>query len=129
MDLTHKIVRRLLRDRDVEFSRNQNFDAYEDPRVKRAMRIFRHLQSVERDLLALGERGRVELDALERTEEQVVVRLAFSGSGGRRTSFLSPAEWELLLENDRVSAILRSLLEQATTESRELIASIITTNG
>jgi hypothetical protein len=125
MDLTHKIVRRLLRDQEVGFSRNQNFEAYEDPRVKRAVRIFRHLRSVEDDLLALVPDGAVELDALERDKERIIIRLVFADAGGRRASFLSASEWELLLENDRVTNILRGLLDRATTETRETIESMM----
>lgn len=125
MDLTHKIVRRLLRDHEVGFSRNQNYEAYEDPRVKRAVRIFRHLRSVEEDLLDVEPGGGVELDAIEREEGRVVVRLVFGDGGGHRVSFLSPSEWELLLENDRVTDILRGLLDRATKEARETIESII----
>jgi hypothetical protein len=127
MDLTHKIVRRLLRDDEVGFSRNQNFEAYEDPRVKRAVRIFRHLRSVEHDLLEVVPGGGVELDAVEREEGRVVVRLAFSDSGGHRISFLTPSEWELLLENDRVTDILRGLLDHANNETRETLETMIAT--
>lgn len=125
MDLTHKIVRRLLRDDEVGFSRNQNFEAYEDPRVKRAMRIFRHLRSVEEDLLEVEPGGEVELDAIEREEGRVAVRLVFGDGRAHRVSFLTPSEWELLLENDRVTNILRGLLDRATKEARETIESMM----
>jgi hypothetical protein len=127
MDLTHKIVRRLLRDDEVGFSRNQNFEAYEDPRVKRAVRIFRHLRSVEKDLLGVVPGGGVELDAVERDEGRVVVRLVFNDSGGHRVSFLKASEWELLLENDRVTDILRGLLDHATNDTRETLETMIAT--
>lgn len=125
MNLTHKIVRRLLRDDDVDFSRNKNFAAYEDPRVKRAVRIYRHLQSVEEDLLAVEPQGSVELEAIEREEGRVVVRLSFADRGGRRISYLTPSEWALLLENDRVTDMLRRLLERASKETREMIDKIM----
>ncbi|AWV89808.1 hypothetical protein [Bradymonas sediminis] len=131
MDLTYKIVRRLLRDHEVGFSRNQNFEAYEDPRVQRARRIFRHLRSVENDLLQIAPgdpEARVELDTVERDEERVVIRLVFANAGGRRVSILSAKHWELLLENDRVTDILRELLERATTETRESIQAIMPAN-
>ena len=125
MDLTYKIVRRLLRDDDVGFSRNQNFEAYEDPKVKRAVRIYRHLQSVEEDLLEVSPDGGVELDAVEREEDRVVVRLVFADGGGRRVSFMTPREWALLLENERVTDILRGLMDRATKDTRESIASVV----
>lgn len=120
MDLTHKIVRRLLRDDDVEFSRNKNFDAYEDPMVKRALRIYRHLRSVEDDLLA-AEGGDVTLEAVEREDEQVVVRLSYPAGNARRDSFVTEEEWELLLESERVSGILNRLLDAVSDEEAELI--------
>ena len=113
MDLTHKIVRRLLRDDEVEFSRNKNFEAYEDPRVKRALRIYRHLLSVEADLLEAGPDGGVELEAVERNKGRVVVRLTFADGRGRRISYVSPREWSLLLESQRVSEILEQLTGDA----------------
>lgn len=121
MDLTHRIVRRLLRDDDVQFSRNKNFEAYEDPQVKRAMRLYRHLQSLEDDLLDLDESDRARLEAVERREDQVTVRLVFAEKKGRRISYLKPREWELLLENQRVSDILRQLLEEADPETRQVL--------
>lgn len=131
MELTYKIVRRLLRDQEVGFSRNKNYEAYEDTRVQRAVRIFRHLRSVENDLLKIAPGdpdSQVELDALERDKQRVVIRLVFADAGGRRASFLSSAHWELLLENDRVTDILQELLERATTETRESIEAMMPSN-
>lgn len=123
MDLTFKIVRRLLRDDEVGFSRNQNFEAYEDPKVKRAVRIYRHLSSVEDDLLDLG--GAVDLEAVERNEGQVVIKLSFAEGSGRRVSFLTPREWGLLLENERVTDILAELMADATESTRGMLQEAI----
>lgn len=121
MDLTFKIVRRLLRDDDVAFSRNRNFEAYQDPRVKRALRLYRHLRSLERDLLRLGQPDQVRLEAVEREGEQVVVRLEFMEQRGKRVSYLSAQEWGLLLESERVCAILSDLLEKAPAAVRRAL--------
>ncbi len=121
MDLTHQIVRRLLRDDEVQFSRNRNFEAYEDPQVQRAMRIYRHLQSLEDDLLGLESDGRVSLEAVERDEEEVAVRLIFEEAKGRRISYLKAKEWELLLESAKVSRILEGVLDDVDGETRELL--------
>lgn len=118
MDLKYKIVRRLLRDDDVDFSRNRNFEAYEDPMVKRAVRIYRHLRSVEADLLAAGE-GPIELKAVEESGDGVVVRLTYPAGRGHRESYLTQREWRLLLESERVSAILLRLLDDASLSTRE----------
>ncbi len=120
MDLTYKIVRRLLRDREVDFSRNRNFESYEDPKVKRALRIAKHLASVERDLLA-ADGDQVTLQAIEQTAGEVVVRLMYRSGNGRRVSFLTPDEWLLLLENEQVRAVLERLLDGASQETQNKI--------
>ena len=122
MDLTYKIVRRLLRDDEVGFSRNKNFDAYEDPTVQRAVRIYHHLDSIEEDLLELAPGGDVILDAVDRgSDDRLAVKLTFGDSEAKRVSYLKPREWALLLENDRVSSILRELLEDADEHTRQVI--------
>ncbi len=123
MDLTYRIVRRLLRDDDVQFSRNRNFEAYEDPQVKRALRLYRHLQSLEDDLLDLEDPESVRLEAVERSDQRVTVRLVFAEQKGRRISYLKPQEWELLLENERVCDILRALLDRADARTRQTLQS------
>ncbi len=121
MDLTHKIVRRLLRDDEVGFSRNKNFDAYEASMVKRARRIYRHLRSIEHDLLGARD-GDVQIVAVERQGNEVTVKLSFPAQGGTRHSYLSGKEWELLIESDRVADILRRLLDEAPAETQNKIA-------
>jgi len=126
MDLKYKIVRRLLRDDEVSFSRNKNFDAYEDPTVKEALRTYHHLESVESDLLELGLGGDVLLETVNReSDERLAIKLIFADSDARRVSFLGPEEWRLLLENDRVAAILRDLLEGADAETRRTIEGLL----
>lgn len=122
MDLTYKIVRRLLRDDEVSFSRNKNFEAYEDRAVKRAVRIYYHLESVEEDLLELAPGGDAILETVDReSNEKLAVKLIFGDSDARRVSFLKPKEWKLLLENDRVSSILQELLEETDEETRDVL--------
>lgn len=125
MDLTYKIVRRLFRDNDVEFSRNKNYDAYDDPTVERAVRIYHHLESVEEDLLELAPGGDVVLETIDREEDRVVVQLTFADSETRRISYLTPKDWKLLLENDRVSELLRELMAEADRETRREIRQTI----
>lgn len=122
MDLTYKIVRRLLRDDDVKFSRNQNFEAFEDGRVQRAVRIYRHLRSLERDLLTLqGTDAKARLETVDHKDEQMTVRLSFSEHNGYRISYLTRREWLLLLENERVSAILLELIDNASDETQRVL--------
>lgn len=119
MDLTHKIVRRLLRDNEVGFSRNKNFDAHDDPLVRRATRIFRHLRSIETDLLA-ADAMHLRLEQLNHDDGRVQLKL--SSSGGERWSYLTEAEWDLLLESPRVTDILRRLLDEAAHETQNRLA-------
>lgn len=122
MDLTYKIVRRLLRDDDVKFSRNQNFEAFEDARVQRAVRIYRHLRSLEHDLLALqGADAKARLETVDNNGEQMTVRLSFSEHNGFRISYITRREWLLLLENERVSAILLELIDQASDDTQRVL--------
>lgn len=118
MNLIHKIVRRLLRDDDVNFSRNKNYAAYEDAKVKRALRIFRHLRSVEDDILAARE-GSVEIRAVEHQDGRVVIRLHYPSGKGRRTSFMTAGEWKLLVESDRITDTLSDLLKEAPRSTKE----------
>lgn len=121
MDLTYKIVRRLLRDDDVDFSRNKNFEAYADPTVERAVRIYHHLESIERDLLALGPGGDALLERVDRDDDRVVLKLTFADGDARRVSYLTRKDWKLLLEDHRVSEQLESLAEEADPETREFL--------
>jgi len=126
MDLKHKIVRRLLRDDEVAFSRNKNFDAYEDPAVRDAVRIYHHLESVESDLLELGPGGDVLLQTVDRESgDRLAVKLTFADSDARRVSFLEPEEWRLLLESDRVATLLRELLDETDSETRRTLERLL----
>ena len=111
MDLTYKIVRRLFRDKEVSFSRNQNFAAYDDPLVRKAVRIFKHLRSVEEELLSDNDDMTVE--SIEKNGDDIVIKLSFEN--GRRESFLNTIEWKLLVENHSVKE--RLLLEFSELES------------
>lgn len=121
MDLTYKIVRRLLRDDEVAFSRNKNFDAYDDERVERAVRKYRHLESVEEALLELAPGGDAMLGDLAWNGERVAIEFEYTDDRARRTSFLQPRDWDLLLENDRVGAILRGLFDRVDDETEATI--------
>ena len=124
VDLVYKVVQRLLRDDDVGFSRNRNFEAYEDPTIRQAARIFRHLKSVEDNLLASPE-GQVRIEAVEQRSTKMVIRLTFLASETRRISYLNGREWELLLANGRVAEILREALDATPDETRYKLLSLI----
>jgi hypothetical protein len=83
---------------DPGFSRNRHFLALTSPEGRRAMRIHRHLRSLERDLAA-GSSATV-------TREAERIRLSLRGKRGSRTAWLTRAEFRLLCGNPAVSAAL-----------------------
>ncbi len=80
------------------FSRNRHFLALSSPEGRRALRIHRHLRSLERDLSA-GAAASVAREA-ER------IRLTLKGKRGARTAWLTRAEFRLLLASPTVRAAL-----------------------
>jgi len=115
-------VRKLWRDGGRALSRNKNYEAYDDPFVRRAWRIARHLSSIERDL----ERVQAAQHAQAHSQDTVCVHTIIPGAQGharivlsiyeqgrRRTSVLSPYGWWILLENERVACILLPLMINA----------------
>jgi hypothetical protein len=89
-------VRRMREDRG--FSRNRHFLALSSPEGRRAVRIARHLRSIERDLEA-GWPARVES-----RDGGVLVKVTYRG--GTRCARLSEGEYRMLLANPIVRAAL-----------------------
>jgi hypothetical protein len=73
---------------DPRFSRNRHYLALSSPEGRRALRIHRHLRSLERDLAA-GAHATV-------AREQDRVRLTLRGARGSRVAWLTRAEFRLL---------------------------------
>jgi hypothetical protein len=93
------VTRALLRLReDAGFSRNRHFLALSSPEGQRALRIHRHLRSLERDLAA-GWAATV-------SRERERVRLTLRGKRASRTSYLSRGEFRLLCTSPAVRAAL-----------------------
>ena len=118
MNRTYTIVQTLLRHGEAGFSRNKNFEAYREPEVQRAVKIFRHLRSVRNDLLRVGDG--VTLEGLrERADGALTLRLTFDGgAAGRRMTVLDPMEWELLLEDEQLVNLLGGLISQIADDDR-----------
>jgi hypothetical protein len=83
---------------DPGFSRNRHFLALSSPEGRRALRIHRHLLSLERDLAA----GAAATVARDRER----VRLDLRGRRGSRTAFLTRAEFRVLCGSPAVRAAL-----------------------
>ena len=95
-DFVERVVRRLRDGRG--FSRNRHYATFSSPEGKRALRIHRHLRSIESDL-SRGSRMSVEREAAR-------VRLTLRSKGGLRTAFLSEAEFRLLCTSPLARAAL-----------------------
>src|SRR5512138_3213582 len=95
-DFVTRAVERLRE--DPGFSRNRYYLALSSPEGRRALRIHRHLRSLERDLAA-GSAATVAREA-ER------IRLTLRGKRGSRTAWLTRSEFRLLCGNPAVRAAL-----------------------
>ena len=91
-----RVVRRLRE--EPGFSRNRHFLAFSSPEGQRALRIHRHLRSIERDL------SRGSSAEVDRTEGRV--KLTLRSRAGLRTAFLTLPEYRLLCTNPIVRAAL-----------------------
>jgi len=95
-DFVQRVVRRLRE--EPGFSRNRHFLAFSSPEGRRALRIHRHLRSIERDL-SRGSQATVERQAAR-------VRLTLRSPRGLRTSWLTEAEFLILCASPLVRAAL-----------------------
>jgi hypothetical protein len=93
----HRLLERLRQDR--AFSRNRHYLALSSPEGKRALRIHRHLRSLERDLSRAGVDATV-------TREAERVRLTLRGGRLSRTAWLSALEFRILCGNPAVRRVL-----------------------
>jgi hypothetical protein len=102
-DFVERTVARLRA--DPGFSRNRHHAALSSPEGRRALRIHRHLRSIEQDL------GVAQGASVTREAERV--RLELRGRRSVRTAFLTRAEFRLLC----TSPIVRAALGEAVAES------------
>ncbi len=93
-----------LRD-DRYFSRNRHFRALSSPEGRRALRIHRHLRSLEKDLSQDGVDATV-------TREAERIRLTLRGRRVARTAWLSRSEFRILCGNPLVRAVLGEPVEE-----------------
>lgn len=96
IDFVERAVLRLRE--DPGFSRNRHFAAFSSPEGRRALRIHRHLRSIERDLSG-GYRASA-------THEAQRVRLDLEGKRGRRVAWLTRSEFRILMTNPIARAAL-----------------------
>ena len=96
MDFVERAVQRLRG--QPGFSRNRHFQALSSPEGRRALRIHRHLRSLE---LALAAGGPVTVEG-----QGDRVRLTLAGRGFRRVAFLAAREFRWLCRSPAVRAAL-----------------------
>jgi hypothetical protein len=96
MDFVERAILRLRE--DPGFSRNRHYLAFSSPEGRRALRVHRHLRSIERDLsggssaTVARSDGRVRIELRSRT--------------ARRTAWLTPGEFRLLCSSPIARAAL-----------------------
>jgi hypothetical protein len=101
----YDIVRDFFRD-GPPASRNVAFEAYQDERFARAVRIYHYLASVRDQVLELTEAGDDVAVDVAHEDRQVVLRVRYQRGQLRRTAYLKPEEWELLMGEPRLAELL-----------------------
>jgi hypothetical protein len=79
-------------------TRNRHFEVFGDRQGRLALRVYRHLRSLQRDILASVEAPVVVEPGPEGEAGRVRLTIALPGRRGVRTAFLTADELELLLE-------------------------------
>ena len=95
-DFVERVVRRLRG--EPGFSRNRHFLAFSSAEGKRALRIHRHLRSIEHDL-SRGSSATVERSASR-------IRLTLRWRSSLRTAWLTDDEFRILCSSPMVRAAL-----------------------
>ncbi len=102
-----ELVKRMRRD---AFSRNRNFDAFAraDAEGVRALRLWRYLRALERELTEAGPRvgTGVQLRVEARAEGGRRITIEVPGVRMRRIAVVSAEEYELLREHPDARAVL-----------------------
>ena len=108
VDAVDPFVRRLIQrmhDPAQPLSRNRHFHTFATPEGRLALRTSRRLRNLQQDILtARGEGARSHFVRHELENGQHRIEIVLERLGGRRVSFVSDAEFELLLELPGVRA-------------------------
>ncbi|MFN3198757.1 MAG: hypothetical protein ACE366_10160 [Bradymonadia bacterium] len=116
LDPTTWAVLRALRG-GARISRNKHFALFEDPKVRRALKIHRYLRSVVRDIERFPDA--VQVKAVGHPEgDNFTLRIEIPSLRGRRTAYLSSTELHLLAQDaPEVAQLLERLLTDETGEA------------
>ena len=85
------------------FSRNRNYESFNDPRFARAIALYRRLRALLSDL----ERADKEGTRLVVTEDARQVRLDFASPRYSRTAFVDRSAWNVLMMHPRAHAVVK----------------------
>ena len=105
-----RLVAQLIDD-ERPLSRNRHFDTFDDPAGRRALRLSRQLRALEKEILAAHQRDGGARCVAEEREGAVIIRLEWASLAARRTSYLKPDEFRLLLGRPGVRAALQGASE------------------
>jgi hypothetical protein len=95
-------------------SRNRHFHTFATPEGRLALRTSRRLRNLQEDILAArAEGGRWRFLRHEMADGEHRIEIALERLGGRRVSFVSEAEFELLLELPGVRAAFEEAAQLA----------------
>ena len=104
-DVVYGLVRELLR-YGPPASRNAAFEAYQDPRFSRAVRIYQFLASLRRDLEELMARGVPIALSVVNEGERLALSISYDKEQLHRTAYLRREEWELLRDDPTIGGLL-----------------------
>lgn len=99
-EILEKLVRRFYND-PLSLSRNRNFCAFLDPKVRQAARSGRLLRSLRSDLLE-RDIDSIQISRIETLSSTRCFELHLRWDGGWRTSYLSQLELDVLREDREV---------------------------
>jgi hypothetical protein len=85
------------------FSRNRNYEAFNDPRFSRAIALYRRLRALLSDL----ERADKEGTRVVVTEDARQVRLEFASPRYSRTAFVERSAWNVLMLHPRAQSVVK----------------------
>jgi hypothetical protein len=99
------------------FSRNRNFEAFDDPRFKRAIALYRRLRALVRDLEKVKDDDGGRLVVVEEQRAgRPSVRLDLSGARAKRSAWLDRAAYDVLLKHPAAKSAVDALLERGPLE-------------
>lgn len=105
-DLMYRMVARMLTERG-SLSRNKNFEAFNEPRLKRAVQIARHLRSLQDDVVRQGPSGAISLSF---KGDQACLRITHPNIKLNRIAYLNRHELRLLCLHPEARAVIASLM-------------------